>query len=151
MNPLQPASGRGIDAFVAKLYIAPGTTTTLVSSLNPSTYRQTVTFAATVTSGVGAPPDGEAVTFRNGTTVLGTETLGGGLAGFTTSALPGGVNSITAVYGGDSNFGGSTSNVVKQVLKQAPTSTRVVFNESVHLWTGGDLYNGGHFWPRYTA
>ena len=125
MNPLQPASGGGIDAFVAKLYIAPGTTTTLVSSLNPSTYGKAVTFAATVSSGVGAPPDGDAVTFRNGTTVLGTETLSGGSAGFTTSALSGGVNSITAVYGGDSNFGGSTSNVVKQVVKKAPTSTTV--------------------------
>jgi len=123
MNPLQPASGGGIDAFVAKLYIAPGTTTTLVSSLNPSTYGQAVTFTATVTSGVGAPPDGEAVTFMNGTTVLGTETLNGGLATFTTSALPAGVNSITAVYGGDANFGGSTSNVVKQVMKKATTST----------------------------
>jgi hypothetical protein len=123
MNPLQPASGGGIDAFVAKLYIAPGTTTTLVSSLNPSTYGQAVTFTATVTSGVGAPPDGEAVTFMNGTTVLGTETLNGGLASFTTSALPAGVNSITAVYGGDANFGGSTSNVVKQVMKKATTST----------------------------
>jgi hypothetical protein len=125
MNPLQPASGGGIDAFVAKLYIAPGTTTTLVSSLNPSGYGQAVTFTATVTSGVGAPPDGEAVTFKKGATILGTGTLSGGSASFTTSALPGGVNSITAVYGGDSNFGGSTSNVVKQVVKKAPTLTTV--------------------------
>lgn len=36
-------------------------------------------FTATVTSTSGAPPDGETVTFKRGTTVLGTGTLSGGL------------------------------------------------------------------------
>jgi len=52
----------------------------------------------------------------NGTTVLGTGTLSGGSASFTTSTLPVGTNAITTVYGGDSNFGGSTSNTVSQVV-----------------------------------
>ena len=59
------------------------TTTTLTSSPNPSTYGQAVTFIATVTSKLGAPPDGETVSFMKGKTVLGTGTLSGGSASFT--------------------------------------------------------------------
>jgi uncharacterized repeat protein (TIGR03803 family) len=93
------------------------TTTTLSSSLNPSTYGQAVTFTAVIISSAGAPPDGETVSFKEGTTVLGTGSLSGGSASFTTSALPVGTNSIKAVYGGDSIFAASTSNTVKQVVE----------------------------------
>jgi len=93
-----------------------GTASTLSSSLNPSTYGQAVTFTAVVTSSLGAPPDGETVTFKEGTTVLGTGAVSGGSASFTTSALPAGTDTITAVYGGDTHFAASTSNAVKQVV-----------------------------------
>jgi uncharacterized repeat protein (TIGR03803 family) len=99
------------------------TTTTLTTSLNPSTYGQAVTFSAVVTSSLGAPPDGETVTFMKGATVLGTGTLSGGWASFTASTLPVGTNAIRAVYGGDSKFGYSTSNTVKQVVNKATTMT----------------------------
>jgi hypothetical protein len=122
VNPLQPANGGGYDAFVSKMYIAPGTTTTLSSSPNPSTYGQAVTFTAVVTSGLGAPPDGETVSFTKGKTVLGTGTLSGGTATFTTSALPVGTDKVTAVYGGDANFAGSTSKAVSQVVSKATTT-----------------------------
>jgi hypothetical protein len=97
-------------------FVLTATTTTLSSSLNPSTYGEAVTFTAVVTSSIGAPPDGETVTFKKGTTVLGTGALSGGSATFTTSTLKVGTNSIDAVYSGDSNFAGSKSNVVKQVV-----------------------------------
>jgi hypothetical protein len=73
-----------------------------------------VTFTAVVTP---APPDGEPVTFKNGSTVLGTGSLKGGSAAFTTSALHVGSPHISAVYGGDLIFEGSTSIAVKQVVK----------------------------------
>jgi uncharacterized repeat protein (TIGR03803 family) len=101
------------------------TTTTLTSSPNPSAYGQAVIFTAGVTSSAGAPPNGEAVTFMEGTTVLGTGTLSGGSASFTTSTLPVGRNAIKAVYGGDSNFAGSTSNTVRQVVSKATTTTKL--------------------------
>jgi len=111
------ATNAGIDdAFVAKIQMLAATTTTLTSSPNPSTHGQAVTFTAVVTSGLGPPPDGEIVTFKKGTTVLGTGTLSGGPASFTTSTLPVGTNYIKAVYGGDSNFAGSTSKAVAQVV-----------------------------------
>jgi len=101
---------------VKQLVSKVATTTALSSSPNPSTYGQAVTFSAVVTSSSGAPPDGETVTFKEGTTVLGTGALSGGSASFTTSALPAGTNAIKAVYGGDTEFAASTSNVVKQVV-----------------------------------
>jgi uncharacterized repeat protein (TIGR03803 family) len=98
---------------------AAATTTTLSSSPNPSTHKQTVTFTAVVTSNAAAPPSGETVSFMKGTTVLGTGTLNGGSASFTTSTLAVGTTSVTAVYAGDLNFVGSTSNTVAQVVEKA--------------------------------
>jgi hypothetical protein len=106
------------NSFVTKIEPVPATTTTLKPSPNPSTYGQAVTFAAVVSSRAGTPPDGELVSFMEGTAVLGTGTLSSGSASFTTSTLPVGKNSVTAVYGGDSNFAGSTSKAVKQVVKK---------------------------------
>ncbi len=97
------------------------TTTTLTSSPNPSTHDQAVIFTAVVASKIGAPPDGETVSFMKGKTVLGTGSLSGGSASFTTAKLPVGTDSITAIYGGDSNFDASTSNVVAQVVEKAGT------------------------------
>jgi hypothetical protein len=108
---------------VFKLTPAAATTTTLTSSPNPSTYGQAVTFTAAVTSKLGAPPDGETVSFMKGTTVLGTGTLSGGSASFTTSTLKVGTNDIKAVFSGDSFFAGSKSKAVSQVVEKATTTT----------------------------
>jgi hypothetical protein len=89
-------------------------TTSLASSVNPSTYGTSVTFTATVTSGATGT-----VTFMDGSTTLGTGTLASGATIFTTSALVAGSHSITAVYGGDSNFNGSTSGVLTQTVNKA--------------------------------
>jgi hypothetical protein len=116
-------AGGCMSAFVTKFYL-PATTTTLSSSPNPSTYGQAVVFIAEVTSTLGAPPpDGEIISFMKGTTVLGTGTLSGGSASFMTSTLPVATNAIKAVYGGDSNFPGSTSKVDSQVVSKATTTT----------------------------
>jgi predicted transcriptional regulator len=101
------------------------TSTALTSSQNPSALGQAVTFTATVTptSGSGTPTG--TVTFKDGATTLGTGTLNAsGQASFTISSLSAGSHSITAVYGGDSNFTGSTSPALTQtVVGQAGTST----------------------------
>jgi len=99
------------------------TTTTLTSSLNPSTYGESVTLAAVVTP---APPDGESVTFLQGRNTLGTGTLSGGSVALTTSTIEVGTNTIKAVYGGDGTYGGSTSNAVSQVVDKATTTATLV-------------------------
>jgi len=100
------------------------TTTTLVSSQNPSIYGQAVTFTATVSP---APPNLEVVTFKQASTILGTAPLNGGTAAFTISTLTtGGTDNITAVYAGDSIYATSTSPAVKQVVNPIPTATSLI-------------------------
>jgi uncharacterized repeat protein (TIGR03803 family) len=94
------------------------TTTTLTSSPNPSTYGEAVIFTAGVSSGSGAPPDGETVSFMKDKTVLGTGTLIGGTASFSTTTLKVGTTSVDAVYGGDTLFTTGTSNIVKHVVNK---------------------------------
>jgi hypothetical protein len=106
--------------------VSVSTTTTLVSSVNPSTLGQAVTFTATVTptSGTGTPTG--MVTFLDGTTTLGSGTLSSGKATFTTSTLALGTHAITASYSGDTSFGSSTSTVLSQTVNKATTTTTVV-------------------------
>jgi hypothetical protein len=103
---LVPLSGTG----------AVATSTSVASSLNPSTFGQSVTFTATVTSSGGTPPG--QVTFKDGSTTLGTATLASGKATLATKTLSVGSHSITAVYGGSTDFSGSTSAVLSQVVNQ---------------------------------
>jgi hypothetical protein len=91
------------------------TTTALGSSSNPSQYLQAVTFTATVTS-AGPTPTGK-VKFKDGTTVIGTVTVSGGVAAFTKKNLDPGSHQITAWYLGDANSAESTSAVLDQVVQ----------------------------------
>jgi poly(3-hydroxybutyrate) depolymerase len=106
------------------------TVTALSSLQNPSTYGQTVTFVAMVSSSKGAPPDGETVSFMKGQTVLGTGALNGGSVTLATSTLAGGTASVTAVYTGDSTFGGSTSKALKQVVTPDATTTTLASSQN---------------------
>jgi len=92
---------------------------TLTSSLNPSTFGDSVTFTATVAPEFSGTPKGT-VTFKNGSAPLGSATLTGGVATFTTTALGVGTASIKAAYHGNASFSGSTSSVLRQVVN--PTS-----------------------------
>jgi hypothetical protein len=111
-NPQTDAGPSTFDSTVS----AEPTKTALTSSPNPSTSGEAVTFTANVTSTAGAPPDGESVSFEQGKTVLGSGTLSGGTATFTTSTLKAGNHTVTAVYAGDTNFETSKSKSVKQVV-----------------------------------
>jgi hypothetical protein len=94
------------------------TTTSLMSSLNPSTVGQSVTFTATVTPNGSGTPTGS-VTFKDGGATLGSANLSGGEASYSTSSLSAGTHSITAVYGGDTNFSASTSSALSQNVNSA--------------------------------
>ena len=98
-------------------------TTAVSSSANPSALGASVTFTATVT-GAGATPTGT-VTFKDGATTLGSGTLSSGQATYSTSSLALGAHSITAVYGGDSNYSGSTSPVLTQTVTANSSSTAI--------------------------
>ena len=108
----------------------PPTTTTLTSSSNPSSFRQTVSFKATVASSSGTPTG--TVTFSDGATTLGTGTLstvsGAQVATYSTASLTVATHQISAVYTGDSTHKGSTSNTVNQVVNKATTTIAVTSN-----------------------
>ena len=115
-----------------------GTTTALASSPNPSSVGQAVTLTASVTpSTSGQPVPTGTVTFMDGSTTLGTGTLHNtGTATFQTNMLAVGDHpAITAVYGGDTNFGGSTSAAIDQRV----TPSASVISPSLQ-W---DQQNGG--------
>ena len=95
----------------------------LSASTASGTYGQSVTFTDTL-SAVGGVSATGTVTFYNGSTVLGTGTLSAaGMATLTTAALPVGSDTVTAVYAGDSNFGGSTSNAVIETVIKIPSKS----------------------------
>ena len=102
--------------------VAVPTTTTLASSLNPSTWGQSVTFTATVTATTGTPTG--TVTFIDGSVAMGSAPLNGSAqASFTISSLIVGSHSITAVYAGSASFGSSTSAAITQTVNRAASTT----------------------------
>ena len=56
------------------------------------------------------------MTFKRGTTTIGSAGLVGNVATLTTATLPVGTHSITAVYGGNTNYNTSTSAAMSQVI-----------------------------------
>jgi len=110
-------------AIVNQVVNQAGTTAVVTTSGTPSVFGQGVTFTATITAnapGAGTPTG--TVTFMDGVSTLGTGTLGSGTATFTTSALAIGGHSITAVYGGDADFNGSTSPALTQNVNKDATT-----------------------------
>ena len=86
----------------------------VTSNANPSVQGQAVTFTATVTGADGGTPTGEVSFYADGA-LLGTLSLDNGTATFTTSTLSVGQHAITAVYGGDSVYTGSTGGMEQTV------------------------------------
>ena len=101
-------------------------TTTLASSVNPSTSGQSVTFTATV---AGTAPTGTVAFKDGGTTLTGCSSValsGSGnarTAACTTAALAVGVHSVVADYSGDAGNGASSSAALSQTVKAATTTT----------------------------
>lgn len=123
----QSYAGGGTDGFVTKMLPLDPSTTTLSLSSATVTAGQTVTFTATVSgpSGVKTVPTGT-VTFLNGTGTLGSGTLGGsGTATYSTSLLNATTYTVTASYGGDSNFSGSVSSAKTLVVDPISTTTKL--------------------------
>lgn len=107
------------------------TSTTLTSSINPQIVGQSVTFTAGTSS--AGPNLMGSITFMDNGTSLGTVNLNAaGSAVFTTSSLPVGTNTVTAVYSGDTNHVASTSTPVsEQMVQVAGVSLTSSVNPSV--------------------
>jgi Bacterial Ig-like domain (group 3)/MBG domain (YGX type) len=107
-----------VDIVNGTLTVTGAPTTTTLTAPATSTYGTSVTLTATVTSADGTPAG--TVNFYSGTTLLGTGTLNaGGVATLSTTAIPGGTDSLTAGYGAAGNFGASTSTASTITVSQA--------------------------------
>lgn len=88
------------------------------SATGPVVDGSSVVLTANAVSATTGTPTGSA-TFLSGQTRLATVALSQGVAKLTTSTLPSGINSVTASYGGDTNFTASTS-IAETVSVNAP-------------------------------
>jgi hypothetical protein len=149
------ASYGGSADFIASSSIAYGqtvvkgsTATALRSSSNPSSAGSAVTLTAVVR--VLAPASGApsgVVTFKDGTTILGSGSLSGaGQATFSTVSLSVGNHALSAVYGGDLHFLGSSydsfgQKVAAPLAAIGPTSVLAASQPSapVHANTPGSI------------
>lgn len=129
--------------------LTPTMNTALTSSPNPSVVGQQVTLVATVNSPVvGAPPNGENVTFTDGKSVLAVVPLENGSAVFDTSNLAKGTNALYATYAGDANYASTKSSVVDQRVNAYMSSTdlRSSLNPSIYgqpvTWTAAVTTSG---------
>jgi hypothetical protein len=92
--------------------------TALAVSPNPASVGQTVTLTAAI--GGSSTTPGGTVTFYNGSTSLGTGTVGAsGNASITTASLPLGTDTLTAVYSGNAIYSASTSPAVSETIQAA--------------------------------
>jgi len=97
----------------------PSTTTSLLSSANPTAFGDPVTLTATVVP----PSTSGTVEFLDGTTVLDAKALVSGQAQLTTSLLPSGVNPLRAAYTGSPGIlQPSESSVLHQTVNPEPAS-----------------------------
>ena len=103
----------------------PATTVSLTSSANPSIFGDQVNFAATITISGGSTftPTGTMQIKDAGAVVLTAPVSGTGV--WFTLPLAIGTHPLTAVYSGDSNFPGSTSSVLNQVVNPATLTVSI--------------------------
>jgi molecular chaperone DnaK (HSP70) len=91
-------------------------TVTLAPSANPVATGSPVQLTATVSAAAGAPAPSGNVAFFDGSTMLGTAPVNAGVATLSVATLPIGVQSLTASYSGDANFGAVTSAAVSETV-----------------------------------
>ena len=106
------------------------TSTSLVSSVNPSVTGQPVTITATVivTAPGSGTPTGAVSFLDGGATIAGCAAdpvIGTGIATCADAFIAAGADAITAVYSGDPDFLSSTSPILAQTINQGATATVV--------------------------
>jgi hypothetical protein len=112
-------------AFVNETVVLAATTLNLTASPGPTVFGQPVAFTAAVNvvaPGVAIP--GGTVTFKSGSTVLGTANVSNGNASITTVLLAVGTDSITATYGGDLDTARSSA-TQRQVVGRVSTTVNL--------------------------
>ncbi len=115
------------------------TTTTLTVAPNPATVGAAVSLSASVVSSqslnyaYNGPPTGT-VTFYDGSTAVAIAGLVNGVAATSVTTLPGGTDTLTAVYSGDVNNQPSTSAAVLETVTGVGSSTSLTLASSATVF-----------------
>jgi Bacterial Ig-like domain (group 3) len=123
-DPASVPPGANGTAVSNNIYVVQPSTLTLTSSVNPSLVNQTTVFTLTITT-TGANAPAGTVSFYNGATLIGTETVTPPSASTGTASIPAsfpadGSYPISAVYTSTSNTAGGTATLT-QVVGYTPT------------------------------
>ena len=123
------------------LTVAKDATITKVSSTaSTSNSGQAVTITAAVTaSGPGSGTATGMVSFYDGTTLLGSRSLSGGVASISIAKLSAGTHRITARYSGDADFLESTSATLTETVLSAAQQTSLMVSQVSALVKSGVL------------
>lgn len=144
----------GVEIMINNVQPHDPTTTTLVSSANPSVYGQEITLSASVNSPSGTPTG--IVNFYDGKTELGSVPLEGGNATLALYWLRLGSHAITAKYQGSLQFSVSASAPSVQIVQVAPTTTTITSSRNPSgpnspLTLFMTVSNGSPLWPSGTV
>ena len=122
------------------------TTTGLVAAPNPVTIGRTETLTATVTPASGAASPAGTVTFKVGSTVLGTSSLSAGanntaiaVLAASTAGVPAGTYPVVATYNGSTGFAASTSPAVNITVANTVASATTLTAAPSSLAEGGKV------------
>jgi len=99
-----------------------GTSTSVVSSSNPSVFGRSVMFTASITPASGSSSSETGTVAWSANTGCGATAVTSGVATCTTSSLPVGSDAITAAYSGDTSHTGSSGGLT-QTVNQLPAFT----------------------------
>jgi large repetitive protein len=122
------SNASGQSNVVSEVVQQAATTTVLASSSATATVGTQLTFTATV-SCTGCPVPTGTVQFKDGTTSLGSSTVGGsGAAVLSIASLTPGAHSIIAIYSGDTDDSTSTSAPLTETIQQIVTATALSAN-----------------------
>ena len=114
------------------------TTTSLTSSGSSVVVGTSLTLTATVAGTAGTPVPSGIVTFKDGSTTLGTGTVNSSkVASYSTSSLAAGSHSITASYAGDTSNGASVSAAVAVAVWPGPPDFTVSLSPTTATIKGG--------------
>lgn len=130
------ATSSGLSSATTSLaVIATTPTTTVLVAPSGSIYDASVTLTATVTGTAGTPAPTGSVTFKDGTSTLGSGTLNSttGIATYSATSLAVGPHSFTATYISDTYNASSLSNTVTFTVSPVQSSTSVVSSASSAL------------------
>ena len=134
-TPADTTTYSSVSASVPLTVAKAAPTVALSSSANTVLVTNPVIFTATVSSSAGTPSG--SVSFFDGTTLLGSGVLTEGVATYTAMNLAVGAHTVTAQYGGNSNFSTLTSSTLSETVEDFSLNIATGGTTSATVTPGG--------------